>query len=963
MLYSLEGKSQIPSECGLGSLGITNCPWDGYDSFYAVRFSLDEGFIKYANITDVHYPSLIPYLDPNNPNSFLNLTHGLPRWLGVAATLDYAEYTFSRGFTMALVGDLWNTFQELIDDLSYHTFGPNPSEQERTGTEIYIRSICLWIQRNFLVQYDSTRRSLVYEEWRSGTEPVICAPFGDRCLWQFAPTGAPYNFELPDSMVFSIIDRASKVNTNPNNFYFDGNGPYFHNSYRFCQEVLYPNVTDTTCDDIEYTRQDATFTLPAGLASIQDGVSQINTTAVNHNYKSKSQSDKDYFINLGCNISYSIHKSYRDATDFHDKFVVAYLNLYKDPLFHHNFTLGQWEEVGQAQWGGGFVTYALLGVRSIFNVKRDGMWHFGTVNYYRGYMEYSTWATRAGFPESWLYDVKDSALLLSTLAERSEAAVEFRRNIVYRSSTLIGDGDRYINNIGDIGEVAFIVENSEGNFSCSGDKKEACDLVDAPITSSAGQCDYIEALLYLQCEDLIARRNSWITECDLFQTSMSSPLQGIQCDNDFVYGNRHPFTKRRGNVISSMLYSLTTDVILKIGLWCPDYDNCDYQWGGFFVTTTAQRVLFEGFSEASVLRYLELKHSPLDLYFECIDDPFDKCGNKNYHCTYGGPTGGGFFLKALNTTFRMTYGSTPHEKYFAPFLEFTSNGTMLWRHDMDENVRAESVAIAAEVETTEVMNPIWTAYPAWHNTSVTEWQKFLQCSMRMYMGLPGNFNSCEDTHNTGREDFELIMSLETFKGNKSITFLESEIIVNGTAYEQFPAYLWEGFEIYPYTWRQQVKGPRFLKMTNPVVYDKKHALRLRLSQDRVDAEDKSQQVSMPLRSSFSEALPKPDRFVNARRFSQDIQTWRPLKSVGTPRDPYGMPYKIPIGMTTLERFANFPLFLGTPHNYGNIEFGGEEHQHVTGLVYDERNQMTFVDYDPVTGKTLRRAIRQQVKPL
>lgn len=963
MLVTRAGQAQVPLECGLSHLGIANCPWDGYDSFFAVRYTMDEGFIKYVNITDADYPSLQLYLDVKHPNSFLNTTFGISRWLGIAAQLKYAEFTFTKGFTMAWSSRLLDTFQEFITELATNTFGSNPTYNQRVGSEIYVRSICLWLQRNFLVQFDSVRRTLVYEEWRSGTTPEICAPYGEKCLWQFGYTGAKYNFNLPTSLIYSIIDRASKVNTNPNNYYFDGNGPYFHNSYRFCQEVLYPDVTDPValeCADIEYTRQAATFTLPAGLASIQDGINQINVTAVAANYRKKTTAERRYFIDFGCNLSYAIHRTYREATEFHDRYVIEYLNLYKDPNFYHNFTYGLWKELGQAQWGGGFVTYAMLGVRSIFNVKRDGMWHFGTVNYYRGYMEYATWATRSGFPESWLYDVKDSELLLNTLAERSLSALEFRKNIVYESTTLVGDGERFINNVGAVGEVTFIVENSQANFSCTGEKEDACRLIEAPVISSSLQCQYIEVLMYEACVDLVTRRSAWLTECDLFQTSMTSPLQGIQCDNDFVYGNPHPFTKRRGNIISAMLYSLTSDIVLKIGLFCPGYDNCDYQWGGFFVTTTAKRLLFEGYSDASVLKYLELKHSALNLYFECLDEPFDQCGIKNYHCTHGGETGGGFKMQVANTTFRMTYGITPHPQYFAPFMEFTDDGTMLWRHDIDPAVRAQSQALALTEKVTQVMNPIWTAYPAWHNTTTEDWQKYFQCSMRMYSGLPDNFNSCEDTHNTGRENFDLIMNLEKFKGNYSIIFFDSEMAINGTAYQQFPAYLWQGFEVYPYTWQQQTKGPDFFSMTNPVIYDKKHAIRLPLSQARLEDLDKSQSIFMPMRSSFSEEIKETTRFVNARRFSQDINTWKPLKEVGFPKDPYGMPYKIPIGMTSLERFAGFPLFLGTPHNYGNFEFGGEEYQHVTGAVPDERNQMTFVDYDPITGKTLRRAIRQQV---
>ena len=46
--------------------------------------------------------------------------------------------------------------------------------------------------------------------------------------------------------------------------------------------------------------------------------------------------------------------------------------------------------------------------------------------------------------------------------------------------------------------------------------------------------------------------------------------------------------------------------------------------------------------------------------------------------------------------------------------------------------------------------------------------------------------------------------------------------------------------------------------------------------------------------------------------------------------------------------------------YGNKEWGGIEFNLVTGTSPAKETHRTYADYDPVTGRALRNAIRQQV---
>ena len=60
------------------------------------------------------------------------------------------------------------------------------------------------------------------------------------------------------------------------------------------------------------------------------------------------------------------------------------------------------------------------------------------------------------------------------------------------------------------------------------------------------------------------------------------------------------------------------------------------------------------------------------------------------------------------------------------------------------------------------------------------------------------------------------------------------------------------------------------------------------------------------------------------------QHWIKFQSLGQPLDSYGMPYKMPIGMLSLERFADIPIFVGTSNNYGNSKWGGIEYLDIIG---------------------------------
>jgi hypothetical protein len=58
-----------------------------------------------------------------------------------------------------------------------------------------------------------------------------------------------------------------------------------------------------------------------------------------------------------------------------------------------------------------------------------------------------------------------------------------------------------------------------------------------------------------------------IDNCVNFETSISSPIQGIQCDLTSVFGHLHPYSKKLGNILYQMIYAYALQLQLLNGLW------------------------------------------------------------------------------------------------------------------------------------------------------------------------------------------------------------------------------------------------------------------------------------------------------------------------------------------------------------------------------------------------------------
>lgn len=468
------------------------------------------------------------------------------------------------------------------------------------------------------------------------------------------------------------------------------------------------------------------------------------------------------------------------------------------------------------------------------------------------------------------------------------------------------------------------------------------------------------------------------TNCGNFETSMTSPTSGIQCDLTTVYGQTHPYVKSRGNIVFQMAYHMTIQLLMNEGLWCDNADTCDYKWGGMFATTTVSKVLFGGYTEPSILKYYNLKYYKYGLEFQCITEPFNDCHTQLYNCNNDGIV----MIQNNGNKLYLQYGITANDVYFAPEFIMTKNDTLLWPYSSNATLANQSLNYMYEnpEDIIIVYNPTFALYPAWTSTDI-DFNKFYQCQKRTFFGKPDMFQTCVDLLYTGRDVLNKTLNIVETHGNDSIYFFEgnyskSSLFVNGsTINNQFNPSLYKGFHDYPYLYLGRTTGEEFNTAQTQRLFYKPHSLDLLLSQDSLIfafQRDIGLQVPMLTKAGGQE----PSLKLNTRRFVEDTTTWDRLRALGTPTDAYGMKYTTPYGMTSMEHLAGFPVFAGkllpvilifvylmtseTSNSYGNDMWGGSEYSFVSGTVQNQYAQRTFVDYDPVTGRAMRQAVRQQV---
>ena len=259
----------------------------------------------------------------------------------------------------------------------------------------------------------------------------------------------------------------------------------------------------------------------------------------------------------------------------------------------------------------------------------------------------------------------------------------------------------------------------------------------------------------------------------------------------------------------------------------------------------------------------------------------------------------------------LEYEVTPSEEYFAPHFVVTEDGDMLWPLSSDSAQRQEALGRMSTEKHTVVANPFFAVYPAQNNPNETAFNKYYQCQKRLFFGPPNLFDSCFDTLYTGRDTLSKILSIKALHGNESVYEYSNGTAVQGSvANNQYEPHLWSGFNAYPYSYLGQTAGANYKSMVAPEIYNKYHAIRYKLFQKTLLFEfQRDIELSMPPPTGPTD-YPSPSQSINLRRFVEDFDSWKEYRALGSPVDSVGMPHKIPIGMSSLQRFADFPVYLG-----------------------------------------------------
>ena len=276
---------------------------------------------------------------------------GLPRWGGLSWCLGFLSFNTQYGYTMLTKFDCRRIEADLTYGWAVAYFGNSQTltENQLKCTKVMVKAVAYYLTK-VINAYSSTLLSLNYYEFANTYEQVPCAPLGQKCVWQYGYMRqfSGTNESISNSMAFSMINYAAKGAIYLNNFFYDGNQAATYNAYQYCTKVLNAVTPYDGClGNLGRTATDARVKQPAGLWGTIYGakykVSGVDTASLFATYQAQPDAVHSRFTQFSCNVSSLIYEIYPGATDFHDQYVIGYINKYQDTKLNHNFTVGHWE--------------------------------------------------------------------------------------------------------------------------------------------------------------------------------------------------------------------------------------------------------------------------------------------------------------------------------------------------------------------------------------------------------------------------------------------------------------------------------------------------------------------------------------------------------------------------------------------------------------------------------------------
>lgn len=381
-----------------------------------------------------------------------------------------------------------------------------------------------------------------------------------------------------------VADRKKRDPTNALGVHHDENLIRLWQAYEYCNATKVG--APTTCAGMSQATSVALHELPLLLARAE-GLTSTELYA-NSNATARVRTQV-------CAIAAHVFEEFAVNDTWHELFVADWMTKHTD-LGSYEFSAHALDDLGYAQWAGGYVTTALWDVPSVSNIKRQGYWKFDDAAYTQDLLEFHSHAMAIGYTRMNL-TVAEGRLLLRVLASASDTAALFRANIARLATTYYCDGsdcttaddaattcdisfvvrdnraeDGITDDADDISDLAgtcepfgsfcdcaaggdyFYTQNVFANFSATvparsastngnADFADAAALLDKVFMSSSDQCVSLEEL-YQACVFLETEPNHkvWVTNCDTWQTTISDGAFGIYCDETSILKVNTPYS-------------------------------------------------------------------------------------------------------------------------------------------------------------------------------------------------------------------------------------------------------------------------------------------------------------------------------------------------------------------------------------------------------------------------------------
>ena len=587
-----------------------------------------------------------------------------------------------------------------------------------------------------------------------------------------------------------------------------------------------------------------------------------------------------------------------------------------------------------------------------------------------------------------------SKSVLDALADDTEDGYTLRRHIMHAGTTAYGEGTWKENGFGDRGDVGFVGENARANFTLPREHKYygVSEWMDISYMSSKDHCATIDNHYY-ECQQEIDKfKMFWPARCTAWKTLRLDPAFGIQCNDVRIWSNSHPYPKKNGNVVEAIITEvLWEEVLRKQLLVCADASyvqepngllaaECSYDKGGMFIMQKARDILFEGYTDPFTVKVMNTQFNMEKRDFQIVcNDLVEVSYTHQCKPIYDPQCGDGGF-SIIHETHGVLKNMTRNTvDWYLPEIDldggfgtidnpvFAAYSGALWK---DKGLEHPNVTTTSRTVAASKAGSV-SAKANFNTTENERWQKRRNC-MKRYLGGPKDlYPSCNITMETGRGDLERLGRIVSYFGNGTLVVhggnsltVDGNFLSDGGDYNNFYPLSWEAYRAFSLQYKNRLSGLHYKGNETLSVFVGDEMIQFLVPNVEKWDGKKPTHLKWPARYRFLDNS-TVESLVYGLRYEASKESWEPNRymdfTVHEPeRDYYGMPFKVPEGMSSTRAQSGFATTVGTPHHYGNEEWGGSDWNQMKGMQGDEVKHRFFFDLEPISGKVLRIAKRLQV---